>query len=112
MIRGRSLLTLMDKLGYYPMEEEAGDEPVTTSVQLPQDLHRHIEFTAKLWNAIDEARGTKRRHKWKASTVIRRLCLVGTTGVAAGIGGIPDDEEEQQKLIAKVAAEVARKAKK
>ncbi len=89
----------MKALNYYPVDEQVGVELITTSVQLPSDLHSHIEFTAKLWNALDEARGVKRRYKWKAASVIRRLCLVGTTGVSEGIGGIPADLDAQQALI-------------
>ncbi len=100
----------MSDLGYYPMDEEIGDQPVTTSVQLPQELHAHIEFTARLWNALDEARGVKRRYKWKAASVIRRLCLVGALGVSKGIGGIPKTESEQQSLIESTAARVATEA--
>ncbi len=89
----------MKSLSYYPVDEQVGVELVTTSVQLPSDLHANIEFTARLWNALDEARGVNRRYKWKVASVIRRLCLVGTTGVSDGLGGIPAEKEAQDALI-------------
>ncbi len=102
----------MKTSGYYPMEEEVSDEPVNTTVQLPQDLHSHLEFIARLWNAFDAARGLKKRSKWKPASVIRRLLMVGRDGISEQLGGIPEGEEAQAEVIEMTAKKVAAQSNK
>ncbi len=107
-----AFLAFMKTADYYPMEEEGGEEPVNTTVQLPPDLHGHLQFIADLWNAFDKVRGLKKSKKWKPASVIRRLLIVGRDGLATQLGGIPEGEEAQAEFIEtaseKLAAEIAR----
>lgn len=102
-------MTDPEDAGYYPTEDEGNDEPVSTTVQLPPDLHADLKFIADLWNAFDEARGLKKRSKWKPATVIRRLLLVGRGGIARQLGGIPKGEKARAEFIASTAKKVAEK---
>lgn len=94
---------------YYP-ESETGDELIMTSVQVPSDLHSHLTFIARLWNALDAARGVKRRSTWKPASVIRRLLLGGRDAIAETLGGIPESEKARTELIERMAKDLRDKA--
>ena len=97
--------------GYYPDDECAGVELKAATIRVPKSLYQDIEFVAELWNAFDEARGIKRPSRWKPSSVMERLLMVGRDGVSEQIGGIPTDSDRAD-FIKSTAAKVAGKSKK
>lgn len=107
---GANLGAILMAASYYPIEDEADEATVRTSVRLPVSEHDRVEFLADLWNALDEA-GNKTRGKWLPASVIRRLVHVGLESFASQIGGWPATKEEREEMIAR-AGEVIAKLKK
>lgn len=101
---------LMDA-SYYPLDETNEDARIRTSVRLPVDKHRRVEFLVDLWNALDKAQGKRRAKKWKAASVIERLVSVGLDNFAKQVGGFPETAEQRQAML-KRAGEVVAKLKK
>jgi len=68
----------------------------------------NLEFMADLFNAFDEARGIKRRKKWKVSMVVDRAIKTELADFEEQIGGWPRSDAERQKLL-RQAGELAKR---
>jgi len=108
---GAMLRPLM-ALSYYPLDESDSEEKVRTSVELPLELHLDVQFLADLWNEIDKTLGKRRRRKWKAASVQRRLIEVGVAGFWQQVGGRPATKQDRQEFVAQALERLRKPSKK
>lgn len=97
---------------YYPLEDEDGPGRVRLSISLTKEQHEQLELVARLWNALDDALERPRGRKWKITSVIERMVVVGLDGFWNEIGGLPPPGADHQAFINAAVERVKRQAKK
>lgn len=95
-----------------PEQGAASADEERFSITLDRATYRQVEFLAELWNAIDVARKVKRYRKWVVSNVSPSLIRASVAGVLEEMGGYPQTQEEQKRLIARAVEGVLREEQK
>lgn len=91
-----------------PKEEEEKDDPKGITVRFSPEDHEQLLLIARLWNALDEAMGVKRRHSWKASSVLRHAARFLRDQLKEKMRDWPSEPSQQEAFIERHVAAARR----
>jgi hypothetical protein len=92
-------VTALETVALY--EPKPPDPKVQLNLRVPRSTKDGIEAIVRLWTSMAVARGEEHEHI-DLSYVARRLLKVGIEGAFDEVGGIPQSEDDWEKVEAAI----------